>query len=281
MAPKKKAAARKQSALAVEQHTLLKKPLDHLGKQLDIPGSFWQGRMTEEERAKIYKCTILDFSLLHRSSPEAVPTQAFRMQEMGADGKGSLETSDLESTKFWIEYPMPFLKYYYATFPSEDPKHVNDNVRGGDGDDDDGDGDDGDGADSEQVLKPAVLPAFPHVRLGQAPIYGYYTINSDTLVLMGPKSGMFRTEFECNIMGADGCKCTTKRTITHERDRACQTSNLVTHLREKAATCEFHKAALKIVDAGSKNVVEVDGESVLVFNFAEAFPYACTSIEHY
>ena len=24
--------------------TLLKKPLDHLGKQVNVPGSFWQGR---------------------------------------------------------------------------------------------------------------------------------------------------------------------------------------------------------------------------------------------
>ena len=33
----------------MEQLPLLKKPLDHLGKQVGIPGSFWQGRMSHRE----------------------------------------------------------------------------------------------------------------------------------------------------------------------------------------------------------------------------------------
>ena len=64
MPPRKKASAQQQR-LAVEQFPLIKKPLDHLGKQLDVPGSFWKGRMTAEERDTIYKCTIIDFSLAH------------------------------------------------------------------------------------------------------------------------------------------------------------------------------------------------------------------------
>jgi hypothetical protein len=39
---------------------------------------------------------------------------------MGTDGTGSLERSDLESTKFWCGYPTPFLDYYYKTFPEEE-----------------------------------------------------------------------------------------------------------------------------------------------------------------
>ena len=113
-----------QGTLAVEQYSLLKKPLDLLGKQIEMPGSFWQGRVSVEERETAYKCTIIDFSLAHKFAPDAVPTQAFRLQEMGVDGSGSLEKSDLESTKFWCSYPMPFLRHYYDTFPEEDPKHV-------------------------------------------------------------------------------------------------------------------------------------------------------------
>ena len=52
--------------------------------------------------------------------PGAPPTQAFQLQEMGTDGTGSLERSDLESTKFWCGYPTPFLDYYYKTFPEEE-----------------------------------------------------------------------------------------------------------------------------------------------------------------
>jgi hypothetical protein len=46
--------------------------------------------MLVEER-DTYKCTILDFSLVHNFSPDASPRQAFFMQEMGFDGSGSHE----------------------------------------------------------------------------------------------------------------------------------------------------------------------------------------------
>ena len=42
-------------------------------------------------------------------------------------------------------------------------------------------------------------------------------------------------------------------------------------MREKAKTCDKHTEAVKAIDMASKNVVEIDGESVLVFNFSEAF----------
>ena len=63
---------------------------------------------------------MLDFQIAHRMQPGAPPTQAFQLQEMGTDGTGSLERSDLESTKFWCGYPTPFLDYYYKTFPEEE-----------------------------------------------------------------------------------------------------------------------------------------------------------------
>jgi hypothetical protein len=42
------------------------------------------------------------------------------MQEMCIDGTGSHEESDLTSTMYWIEYQLPFLRFYYDTFPSVD-----------------------------------------------------------------------------------------------------------------------------------------------------------------
>ena len=57
MAPKRPG-SKQQQQLNVDAYTLLKKPMEHLGKQLNVPGSFWQGRMSEDERDKIYKCTI-------------------------------------------------------------------------------------------------------------------------------------------------------------------------------------------------------------------------------
>ena len=52
--------------------------------------------------------------------PGTPPTQAFQLQEMGTDSTGSLERSDLESTKDWCGYPTPFLEHYYKTFPEEE-----------------------------------------------------------------------------------------------------------------------------------------------------------------
>ena len=118
MAPKR--ASKQQQQLNVDQFKLLKKPMDHLGKQINVPGSFWQDRMLPEERDKVYKCTIVDFSLVHKFAPDSSPRKAFKMQEMGIDGTGSHEESDLASTMYWIDYPMPFLSFYYDTFPAVD-----------------------------------------------------------------------------------------------------------------------------------------------------------------
>jgi hypothetical protein len=230
--PQKEQSEDPEAACSVEQYTLLKKPLDHLGKQLNVEGSFWKGNMSAEERETVYKCTILDFSLAHKFSPDGVPRQAFHMQEMGVDGTGSLEKSNIESTKFWIEYPAPFLRVFYSTFP-EDKETTQTNDAGVAGH-----GVDASEQQSEAVRPADVHPDFPNVRLGIAPVYKFWTLNSDALVEMGPKSGQFRAEFECIIEGSDGVLCGSKRSMFHPRKRPCSTTNLVKHIRNCAATCE-------------------------------------------
>jgi hypothetical protein len=79
--------------------------MDHLGKQINVPGSFWQGCMLPDELHKVYKCTIIDFSLAHKFAPDSSPGKAFKMQEMGINCTGSHEESDLASTMYWIDYP--------------------------------------------------------------------------------------------------------------------------------------------------------------------------------
>jgi hypothetical protein len=96
MAPKR--ASKKQQQLNVDRFKLLKKPMDHLGKQINVSGSFWQGRMLAEERDKVYKCTIVDFSLAHKFAPDSSPRKAFKMQEMGIDGCG-VEVTVLSTNK--------------------------------------------------------------------------------------------------------------------------------------------------------------------------------------
>ena len=84
--------------------TLLKKPMEHLCKQLNVPCFFWQGSMSEDEQDKIYKYTIVDFSLDHKFTPDSSPRMTFKMQKMGINGTVSHENSDLASTMHWIEY---------------------------------------------------------------------------------------------------------------------------------------------------------------------------------
>ena len=76
---------------------------DQFGKQINVPGSFWQGRMLAEERDTFYKCTIVDFSLAHKFGPASSPRMAFKMQEMGIEGTGSHEQSDLASIMYVLD----------------------------------------------------------------------------------------------------------------------------------------------------------------------------------
>ena len=59
----------KQQELNVDHFKLLKKLIDHLGKQINVPGSFWQGLMLPDNHDQVYKCTIIDFSMDHKFAP--------------------------------------------------------------------------------------------------------------------------------------------------------------------------------------------------------------------
>jgi hypothetical protein len=206
---------------------------------------------------------VRDFSIAH-TFPGGDKGQGFQLMEMGPNGTGSLEHGDASGELFWMPYPLPFLPFYYNTFPEEKPAdpsapkpavpEVTDLT-----------------SPAKPVSMPDVHPDFPHLRLSNsAPVWKSWSVNSDKLVEMGPKAGMFCAEFECIIDDGSGC-CGTKRKMYHVRNRAVSTSNLITHMREKAKTCDKHAEAVKMIDAASRNVVEIDGNSVLVFNFSEAF----------
>jgi len=182
--------------------------MEHLGKQLNVTGSFWQGRMSEDERDKIYKCTIVDFSLAQKIAPNSSPRMAFKVQEMGIDGTGSHEHSDLASTMYWIDYPMPFLRFFYDTFPAVDGGSAGaavvvepERARGNGVNESASDG----GASSD------VHPEFPSLRMPSAVIYKYFTVISDKLIDMGPSSVKVSTLWQCTILGAGGDACCNRR----------------------------------------------------------------------
>lgn len=257
---------------------LLKKPHEHLGKQVEVPGSFWEGRMSAEERVQKYKCTILNFDAIHRwpstCNSKKPPSQAFELKEMGATGTGSLELGDSSGDVFWMSYPHPFLTYYYDTFPSElpapkdDSDAINAPGRGA------GESptvnlcDDASAGDNSQLH-----PDFPSFRLSNALVFKYFALNSDVLIEHGPHAGLFRAELQCTIKMEDGTVCGKKRQLTHKRGKAISTTNLIGHLKECSVLCCAHKAALLAQRESSSNFVLSNGELTQKYNFGEAFAH--------
>ena len=72
MAPKRKASAKKQQPITQHALPFLKKPMEQIGKQINVPGSFWDGRMSTEERNTFYlsaRCAISLWRTNSRRSP--------------------------------------------------------------------------------------------------------------------------------------------------------------------------------------------------------------------
>ena len=58
-----KGKAAKQTQL--EQLPLLKKPIELIGTQIKVPGAYWAGRMSAEEKDTLYVCAVREYSALH------------------------------------------------------------------------------------------------------------------------------------------------------------------------------------------------------------------------
>ncbi|KAK3241308.1 hypothetical protein CYMTET_48913 [Cymbomonas tetramitiformis] len=179
---------------------------------------------------------------------------------MGPTGTGSLEEGDASGEIFWMKYPSPFLEYFYDTFPlSPDDKPQPPAALSS--------------HETDCEKRTARHPDYPNLAFPYAEVYKYFTVLSDDLCEMGPKSGQFSAQFVCTIPTSDGTPCGTKRTLFHKDGKAVSTSNLVTHVRERAEKCERHKEALLDINSNSSKYVEIDGEQVKIYNFAESFSH--------
>ena len=65
-AGKKRAAPRAVAARQVQldRLPLLKKPLEQLGKFIDVPVEYWEGRMSATEQSALYKFILRDHSAI-------------------------------------------------------------------------------------------------------------------------------------------------------------------------------------------------------------------------
>ena len=155
----------KQQAITAHALPLPKKPMELIGKQIRVPGSYWEGNMSAEEKKTLYKCTVRDFTHTHKFPGEQAPRAAFELQEMGVTGTGSTEQGDSSGEIFWMPYPT-FLGFFYETFPEMMPQPSN--KRGGSGEsvaqrageDNAADGAGNGASKDETVKKPDVLAEF-------------------------------------------------------------------------------------------------------------------------
>ena len=119
MPPKKAKPAAAKKAPPMSQRALeelgmlppLKDPRAAVGKELELLGSFWGDSCPARDRSKTFKCSIADFTLLHKPA-SGTPGPHFEVVVLGAG-------SERPSEPFFVQYPMPFLKHYYETFPGE------------------------------------------------------------------------------------------------------------------------------------------------------------------
>ena len=72
---KRKASAKKQQPITQHVLPLLKKPMEQIGKQINVPGSFWDGRMSTDERNTFYKYDSRSTSSCSSRSPRTLRTR--------------------------------------------------------------------------------------------------------------------------------------------------------------------------------------------------------------
>lgn len=256
----------------------IKKPSALFGLQLGVPGSYWQGRMSTDERNTIYLCTVREFDAVHRWSAEegsgAVtrpPSRAWQLQEMGPTGSGSLEEGDASGEIFWMDHE-DFVLYYYRTFPPaahEDEARVEDGLTN---EEECIAVDDEDGGDREAAAKGDDSTGEPDKA---APIYKFWKLESDTLIQLGKDAGLYLSKYSCKIVCEKGMQCGAPRTIRHKFGKYGINSNLHSHIGERAKQgCPSHIAALAELDeTNASKGVDEDGNVVKKMNFAESFAH--------
>ena len=247
---------------------LLPKTAVAIGKFASMPGKFWEG-CPSADKEKRFMCVVVDFVAVHDFGGGRKGS-AFKLKEMGEDGRGSLEPGVASGEEFVLAYPLPFLEYYYYANRAELPDAMRSKVfpdaeagsaaaASGDNAADDAEG-------GGVVVK--------QEKQERPPIFDFFEEVSSTLATAGPQRGKYTIKYKCTVLTSSG-PCGGAATCYKTGDgKAETTSNAWTHLRDKAPSCPAHAAALVQLNMTNRNVVQLeDGEFVKVMNFAEAFPH--------
>ena len=236
---------------------MLSKPATAIGKECHVPGDFWE-KCHEGDKEKIFKCTVLEFDAMH-TFDRGIKSAAFEVKEMGESGEGSLEMGVASGDVFYIAYPMPFLKYFYAANPADLPEHMQSShtppVESG-----------GEVTAVVTTKKDKEDPLIlQHL---DGPV-------SSTLNVSGSKRGCYTNKYTCNVIKDNGQVCGSKITVYKSAEgNSYSTSNAWSHIRDAAKLDAAHKAILTGLDVNNpKRVQDQDGNWVAVMDFKEAFPH--------
>ena len=112
---------RKQNQTTLEDGGVVRHltdPQSAVGKQLKIPGSFWNWGSPQERAAnenKQFSCVVHEYAALHKFAGNAT-AQGMQLEVLDDAGIGTTEM-------LWVRYPVPFLTHFYESNTELDPNH--------------------------------------------------------------------------------------------------------------------------------------------------------------
>ena len=95
-------------------------------------------------------------------------------------------------------------------------------------------------------------PDFPTLGVSNAPVFKFFRVLSDELILLGPHAGSYKATYECTIPTEGGGTCGAQRTIYHKLRSCVCNSNLIKHIAQVGTYDDRHDDALRIHQSSSK-----------------------------
>ena len=95
-------------------------------------------------------------------------------------------------------------------------------------------------------------PDFPTLGVSNAPVFKFFRVLSDELILLGPHAGSYKATYECTIPTEGGGACGAQRTIYHKLRSCVCNSNLIKHIAQVGTYDDRHDDALRIHQSSSK-----------------------------
>jgi hypothetical protein len=130
-----------------------------------------------------------------------------------------------------VQYPYPFLQYWYGSFPltQQETTPTDTSIVSSSS------------VDVVPDMSGKSISAdarFPHLTPNKAVALKHWTLVSTDLITVGRNSGQDKSTFKCNIVDGDDKVCGADRIILHYRGKTVSTTNLIRHVTSTVDTKE-------------------------------------------